>query len=152
MWKAILILGLIFGGALIAVMYTVVNEDVHGGIIPPTGSPLQTVALTAQYQNGVHRYYGEVKLPHSCYSLDRSIGQSPDDPNIIRITLVSKDKTGQLSPCAQVTTGYPFDLFFPGRKDMRPEILLDGNILPLVVTEREWGTGRPIIPGENTPY
>lgn len=153
MWKVILILGLIFGGALLTVMYTVVNDDARSGIVPGAEGPLQTIALTAQYQNGVHRYYGEVKLPHSCYALDRSIDQSPDDPKVIRITLNSTDKIGQISPCAQITTRYLFDLFLTGReRDMRPEILLDGRVLPLVVTNREWGTGRPVISGENNAY
>lgn len=98
-----------------------------------------TVTVTHSYDSGVHRFTGEIKLPHSCYDLrlDEN-GADPYDPSKFTIILKSSDLMLEQRLCAKIMTRYPFQLVADGPEHMEVTLTLNGTKLPMQLKETSW--------------
>lgn len=145
MLKIVVGLGILFAAALFALFYAVTTQDARDGIIPPPPRAVpEAVTIFAQYQDGIHRFTGEIPLPHSCYLLTRSVEARSSNPKVAVINIRTEDKSAILDTCSHITTRYPFDVTYAGEANVTPIIEVDGTAIPVKVVRREWGTGREL--------
>jgi len=105
-------------------------------IIPKTSG----IRLFHSYKDGIHRYTGEVKLPHSCYSLDTQVRRDPKDPTSLVVVLTSTDRMLEQRLCSKIQTGYSFEAVVetPDVNNLNVTLLLDGNDVPFHIVETQW--------------
>ncbi len=100
------------------------------------------------YKDGEHRFIGQLKLPHSCYTLDAQTYRDPRSPEYITITLKTTDKMLDQSLCAQIPTNYPFQVLAEGPEKIVVDAELNGEPYSVRMTETSWqsSTGTYINP------
>ena len=137
MIKWILTIVILISSAILGYMYVELEQiSSTPEIIPiPTTN---TVRIVDAYSDGVHRFTGQVRLGHSCYSLDTAVHADPKDPNVVIITLTSKDKMLDQKLCAQIPTAYPFEEVFEGPSTMTARLVLDEKELPVRLIKTAW--------------
>lgn len=109
-----------------------------------------TVRVTHSYDSGIHRYTGEIRLPHSCFDLRlNENGADPFDPSRFVIILESSDRMLEQRLCAKIMTRYPFQLVVDGPPDMQVTLTLNGVSMPIQIKETAWQAGRNIISNPN---
>jgi hypothetical protein len=98
-----------------------------------------TVIVTHSYDSGIHRYTGNIKLPHSCYDLRlNENGGDPYNRSTYVITLHSSDRMLEQRLCAKIVTRYPFQLVVDGPVDMKATLELNGVEMPMELKETPW--------------
>lgn len=113
------------------------------------------VALTHSAKDGIHRYVGEITLPHSCYTIKAEIRANPKDVTERIVTVASTDHLLDMKVCASIPTKYPVDVLT--ELDAAPKtvrLLVDGKEVQAVVREREWQSPRGntvLDPNDNRP-
>lgn len=137
MVKWIILTALIISGGVLGYLYIQLEKGNLNSILP---LPPQThsVQVFDGYNDGVHRYDGEIRLPHSCYTVDISAAPDRKFANTVHIALVAKDKMLDYSLCAQIPTAYPFEEVFDGPEDMSVRLTLNGNDVPVHVEKTTW--------------
>lgn len=98
-----------------------------------------TVIVTHSYDTGIHRFTGDIKLPHSCYDLrlDEN-GADPYDPTKFVIKLHSSDLMLEQRLCAKIATRYPFQMVVDGPENMKVRLTLNGMEMPMELKETAW--------------
>jgi hypothetical protein len=151
MTKAVIAFGLIFGAILFVLFFSVVSEMAKGDAqIAATRENTNTIF--AQYQSGVHRFYGEIRLPHSCYLLTRKAIMDTKDPTVVYVDITTTDKSSESNSCSRVMTRYLFDVIQEGEENLNPKLRVDGVVLPSNVVRKSWGTGKEVIIGSDAAY
>ncbi len=100
------------------------------------------IAVTHMYKDGTQRYVGEVKLPHSCYSIRQEFVRDPMDDTRGTIVITSTDKLLEMRVCSSISTGYAFDVLTDSEKPLTVTLTLDGVEKTISVRDRPWQSAR----------
>ncbi len=129
----------IISGGILGYMYTQLEQT--DGSQATSTAPIalsKAVRIFDGYNDGVHRYDGQIRLPHSCYSVAISIKPDLETPGTIIISLVTTDKMLDLTLCAQLPTAYPFEEVYDAPADTPVRLMLNGRELPVHVVKTNW--------------
>ena len=136
-WMALIVV--IISGGILGYMYVQLEEgDSSIATSTTTIADRKSVRIFDGYDDGVHRYDGQIRLPHSCYSVSISIKPDPDEPHAAIITLLATDKMLDLTLCAKITTTYPFEEVYDAPADTAIRLMLNGKELPVHVIKTNW--------------
>lgn len=138
--KAILIVGCVIGLAFFVFLYYVINDDARRGIVPKA-TEANIVTIISHYQSGVHQYSGSIRLPHSCYLLEREAKLDPANPSVVRLNITTTDKGGNKQTCLMLPTQYSFDILFEGPESLTPRLYINGAPTPIHVINQPLETG-----------
>ena len=110
MGKWIALSFIILSGSVLAYLYIELQTtQLDTEVIAPPQS-VHAIRVTHSFKDGIHRFVGEVKLPHSCYEL--TLDENPShqkDPKKFTIILTSTDRMLDQRLCAKISTRYPFE-------------------------------------------
>jgi hypothetical protein len=125
MMKWIITTSVLIGVAIFAYFYLSLNSP---EIVPQVPTPnfstsTQTVTVLHQYKDGVHRYTGYIKLPHSCYRTYQSAALDPDDSKKVILNIKTADYFDPTQSCAQIMTRYAFDMIIDHEAELTPILL-----------------------------
>ena len=137
MFKWTLAVVVIISTAILGYMYYQL-EQISGTPEITVTPPTNAVRIIDAFSDGIHRYSGSVRLAHSCYAVDQTIGTDPKNPNTVIITLISKDKMLDQKLCAQIPTSYPFEEVYEGPPETQVKLLLDERELPVRLVKTAW--------------
>lgn len=129
----------IISGGILGYMYVQLEQGDNS--VATTTAPIaerKSVRIFDGYNDGVHRYDGQIRLPHSCYSVSISIKPDPEDAHTVIIALVTKDNMLDLTLCVQIPTTYPFEEVYDAPADTGVRLTLNGSELPVHVMKTSW--------------
>lgn len=133
----LLVVVLVSGG----IMWLLVN---HLENTPPDNAILEranvpgVVRVVHSYKDGVHRYTGEIKLPHSCYLVDKNIWTDLKLLDKVEIRLTTTDKMLDIAICSRFVTGYPFEVITEARESATMKLFVDGVERRTLIIESDW--------------
>lgn len=135
-WIALCVL--IFSCSILGYFYVELENTRSESFVtpPPVSSAIRVVH---SYKDGVHRYTGTVKLPHSCYGLTPDENPtSQKDPEKFVIILISTDRLLEQRLCAKISTRYPFEVITDAPEHIITALTLDGVEMPIHLVETMW--------------
>lgn len=144
MGKLIAVLAILVSGGVLAYLYyqleTAPLDPVP--VTPVNAINDRTVKVTHAFKDGVHRYSGSFKLPHSCYEVAKDAVIDPLDPDRSDVLLRfrTKDRMGEISPCAEYSTIYPFELVLETDEDAAIRAEIDSKPMQIQVIESTWSS------------
>lgn len=146
--KWMFLLVLIIAGGILSFLY--INLD-KAGVAPATpglDSSTKEVVVIHSFKDGTHRFSGEIKLPHSCYSIDADTAIDPKKINTLTIQITTRDRSREWSPCANFATGYEFSVIADASEDVSYSLEVDGKQQRMSARESKWesSTGTVVRP------
>ena len=93
------------------------------------------IRVTHAFKDGEHRFVGDFKLPHSCYSVDT---EALYDGKTIQFRFATVDKSDTRSPCIHIFTSYSFSNIVEAPEDAPAEFIIDGVAVPATMRETDW--------------
>ena len=97
------------------------------------------IPIIHAYNDGIHRFTGTIRLPHSCYALHASTTYVPgntESPGAIEVALITTDlETGERT-CFSIPTSYAFDVAEEGLRDATLRVTVNGEPTLFRLTER----------------
>jgi|SRR3989338_4756538 len=149
MIKWITIVAFVFSGLILWFLFQGLSLN------PPTSAPpsSNTITIMHAYKDGVHRYIGALRLPHSCYDqLDPLVSSNAKMPNSVILSLTTRDKMLDPRLCFQITTTYPFEAITDAPEDAKMILRVNGESVPVNLVETAWQDPRgTILNLENNP-
>ena len=142
MMKWIALIVIIISGSILAYLYMELDKVRSGEISAPIAELENTIHIVHSYKDGIHRYAGQIKLPHSCYSVDAEAVIPLNDPSIINITLRTKDNLLSEKICSSIRTRYPFEVIADAPANAIVSLTLDGTVQPIKIVETNWQDSR----------
>lgn len=138
MTKWIVIVVLIISGAILGYVYVQLNNMEPSTVTATQAEAPNTIHLVHSYKDGIHRFAGQIKLPHSCYAVTSEAVIPPDDPSKINIVLTTKDNLLNEKICLSITTRYPFEVIADAPQNITTTLTIDGVVQPIAMTETGW--------------
>ncbi|KKU79074.1 MAG: hypothetical protein UY04_C0018G0010 [Parcubacteria group bacterium GW2011_GWA2_47_7] len=139
MYKWIFLIVLIISGGILWLLYTNIDKlEKTPGEVPVSSANI--VRITHSFKDEVHRFTGEIKLPHSCYAIKTEIVPDSTKENALVISITSTDRMLAQSICMNLPTRYPFEVITEAPEDVNYELRVDGKILSIRVTEVDWAS------------
>lgn len=145
MLKWIVIAVAIIAGSIMTYFY--VNlENMQGNLhtLPPVEEQ-GTVRVLHAFQDGLHRLVGQLRLPHSCYSVTSDVMLDPKNAEVIIVALKTKDNILEQGFCSQITTSYPFDHHIEASQSAIITLTVDGKPTPIRIVETKWQSPKGVI-------
>ena len=96
------------------------------------------IPMVHSFNDGVHRYGGQLKLAHSCYSVTAETIGDPADHRVQRITLKVVDNMAKEGFCSQIVTRYPFEVILDAPEDITTTLEVNGAVVPTKIVEVAW--------------
>ena len=96
------------------------------------------VVMVHSFNDGVHRYAGQLRLAHSCYSVTAETIGDPADHRIQHITLKVIDNMAKEGFCSQITTRYPFEVILDAPQDITTTLEVNGAVVTTKIVEVAW--------------
>ena len=145
MIKWIILVVLIVSGAILGYIYTQLsNTPTDTAALSQVEAP-NTVHVIHSYKDGIHRFIGQIKLPHSCYSVKTDVLSDPKDPSVLVLSLTTKNNILDEKICANIQTRYPFEVIADAPEHIQTTMTIDGTEVPLRVTETQWQDSRGTV-------
>lgn len=118
---------------------------------PTSASPaVNAVTITHAFKDGVHRYDGKLRLPHSCYGV--TADSNTRDPGTVVLILRTTDNLSEAGLCLKIPTVYPFEVVVDARQDAKTVLLVNGVDTTTSLVETAWTDPRgTILNLENQP-
>ncbi len=144
MGKWIAFIVLLISASLLGYFYYELERTSFENEIPstivPTIPKASEIRIFHSFKDGIHRYTGDVKLPHSCYSLDTGVIRNAKDPSSVTVVLTSTDRMLEQRLCAKIQTNYSFEALVdtPNISTLHLTVKLDGDDLPFRLVETQW--------------
>lgn len=137
MAKWILIFSLVAAGIILVYFGKdlVTGEPHHQTAVPPSAN---VITITDSFKDGLHRYTGEIQLPHSCYSIAVDARRDALNPHKVLLTLMTRDGMTDMSLCFKIPTRYPFETVVEAPLDTTPTLFIDDKETPTRVVETPW--------------
>lgn len=138
MLKWITFLVIIIAGSILSYFYIELkNLEETPTLLPPIETP-NTVRIVHSFSDGIHRYTGNIKLPHSCYSLQTQMIQSPDLEKVVTLSIETKNSITEQRFCSQIPTRYQFETIADAPEDVHLILRVDGVVRPTSIKETAW--------------
>ncbi len=106
-------------------------------LLPPA-QIINSVRVFHSHKDDIHRFTGQIKLPHSCFTVTSVVVQDPKIPNVVKLELTTKDNLLDQKFCSQFTTRYPFEVIADAPKDITTTLTVDGVNRPIQIVETDW--------------
>ena len=98
------------------------------------------VNLLHSFKDNVHRYSGQLKLPHSCYTVTTEAQRDPSRNDHYNIMIHVVDNLAQQGFCSKIATRYPFEVLIDAFEGISLTLEVNGKEIPVHITESEWNT------------
>ncbi len=138
MTKYLAIIVLIISGSILGYLYVKLDKIGSGTIIAPPLEQENTVYVVHSYQDGIHRFAGQIKLPHSCYTVNAKAESPSNDSSKVNIILTTEDHLLDEKICSSIRTRYPFQVIADAPQNVTTTLILDGVVQPIKITETNW--------------
>lgn len=138
MTKWIVIIVLVISGSILGYVYIQLNNVESGTSIPVPVEPENTIHIVHSYKDGIHRFAGQIKLPHSCYTVTADAVIPLDDTSKMNIALTTKDNLLSEKICSSIRTRYPFEVITDAQQNITTTLTIDGALQPIKITETNW--------------
>lgn len=142
MTKWIALIVLIISGSILGYLYVELDKVRSGVIEAPPVELENTIHVVHSYKDGIHRYAGQIKLPHSCYSVGAEAIIPTDDTSKINIAITTKDNLLDEKICSSIRTRYPFEVIADAPQDIRTTLTIDSIPQPIKIVETNWQDSR----------
>lgn len=139
MTKWLLIITLLITAVVFGLLYVEVHHEaaIQGGAASTTALAKNVISVVHSYKDGVHRYAGQLRLAHSCYTVTTDTQDEPAN-KLEHVNLTVIDNMARQGFCAQIVTRYPFSVIFDAPQDTAVELDVNGEVRPTKVYETEW--------------
>lgn len=138
MTKWIVVIALILSVSILGFVYVQLNNVGSDAASTTSVEAPNTIHILHSYKDGVHRFAGQIKLPHSCYRVASDAVIPPDEPRNITITLNTTDNLLSEKICSSIPTRYPFEVIADAPQDAVATLTIDGVTQPIKITETNW--------------
>lgn len=138
MTKWIAAIVLIISGSILGYLYVELNKVESGTAQLPPPEAENTVRVVHSYKDGVHRYAGQIKLPHSCYAVGAEAVIPFEEPSKVTIALITKDNLLSEKICSSIRTRYPFEVIADAPENAVVTLTQDGVVQPIKIIETNW--------------
>ncbi|OGZ05121.1 MAG: hypothetical protein A2845_02250 [Candidatus Lloydbacteria bacterium RIFCSPHIGHO2_01_FULL_49_22] len=135
-WPFFIVLAI--SGGILWYLYTNLDNSALTSNGTATSGIQSVIAVTHSYQDGVHRFSGEIKLSHSCYSIDTQTVSDPKSEDRLVIKITTTDHFLERSTCAKFSTRYEFQVIAEAPKDVAYTLQVDGKELPIRTSNVDW--------------
>lgn len=106
--------------------------------LPKPDAP-NTIRVVHAFKDGIHRYSGQIKLPHSCYSVQTdALRDSVSAPLELVLAITTKDNLLDQAICSQITTRYPFEVIAEAPEDVVATLRINDEPRPVRIVEVTW--------------
>jgi hypothetical protein len=149
MLKWVILSAIVIGGGTLAFFnWQIQKMEADPSKIPANVVSEGGIRLFHAFNSGVHRYVGEVKLPHSCFSLSSEVVRDQRQQSTALIKLHSTDKRLERTVCSGFSTPYGFDVLIEAPADLSVSVQLNGKPLRVTLVQTAWesGVGTVITP------
>ncbi len=103
------------------------------------------ITLTHAFKDGVHRYDGELRLPHSCYAVATDIAHNLNNLNNLVLTITTTDNLLEKNFCLHISTSYPFEVITDAPQNVTLTLKVNGVEIPVKLIETAWQAPRGTI-------
>jgi hypothetical protein len=142
MLRWIIAISLLISAAIAGFFYWEIQKN-EGEL--PSYAPLRTTTVGEEvitihhaFQDGVHKFSGRIRLPHSCYAVDPVITKDKAEPSKMLMTLHIEDHMLDLKVCVQLPTTYEFETIAEGDRAITLSLNIGGKNRPIVLNEVPW--------------
>lgn len=143
MLRWIIFISLLITAAIAGYFY--VQTEKNGGT-PPQILPNQSTSKTPgaihvehAYKDGVHKFSGKIRLPHSCYTV-RPEAVVSTDLTEVTLQLTTDDHITDLKICTQITSSFPFETIAEAAEHITLHVKVNGKEVPSDMTDVAWQT------------
>lgn len=137
MYKWLFLSVLLISGGILWVLYSNIYKlDKTPGEEPVTSSSI--VHVTHAFKDEIHRFSGEIKLPHSCYATRVEVVPDVTSKNAYIISIVTTDRMLEQSICLKIPTRYPFMVLAEAPEDISFTLMVDNKLTEMRVTNVDW--------------
>lgn len=149
MTKWLIIIVVLISGAILSYIYVAlgISSTSAGSSNTMVRQPVGVKIYHAE-KDGVQRYSGEIKLPHSCFALKAEAKTHPEDPTTLIIELKAVDNILNEAICAQFSTGYPFEVMIETPTPQHVVLRYNGKDRKMRLIERAWVNAGQMINGD----
>lgn len=145
MFKWIALSVIVIASGVLGYLYlSLKNLEMNPSEIPPIEAA-NTVRVFHSFNDGIHRYAGAIKLPHSCFSIDTQISYDGKEGRNIILSITTKDNILEERVCSQISTRYQFDNVVDAPESSSFLLYVDGVARPTKITEKSWANPRGTI-------
>lgn len=157
MMKFVLVIVAVLSAAVLAVMYVEIEKMKRDpSRIPVTVGKEEKILILHSFRDEIHRYIGEIKLPHSCYRISTDVIRDPKVRSIARIAVTTDDRMLEEKICAKISTRYAFEAIVDAPEDLQVTLFIDGKETAFVEEKTQWQSPKgtlvaPVIPANPKP-
>ncbi len=138
MTKWLFLVVLVVAGGVLGFLYVNLDKVEVPLNISDSDTAANEVVVTHAFKDGAHRFSGEFKLPHSCYSTDAITVIDPKKINALIIQIATRDRSLEWSPCAIYTTRYEFIVIADEPENISFTLEIGGKQQRISVKEVSW--------------
>lgn len=124
------------------VVFYMTSAELGAPAKPVPVEEAQRVTLVHAFKDGVHRYSGSIKRPHSCYGVDVRSHRDPRNTSRILLELETQDNYRPGAYCSTIMTPYPFETIVEAPSGVTAKLTIDGVESPVAIIESEWQNAR----------
>ena len=138
MIKWLILIVLVLSGSILAFLYIDLQRMESDPTLLPPIEVTNSVRVFHSYKDDIHRFTGQIKLPHSCFTLETTAVQDHKILNEVKLELRTKDNILDQKFCSQFATRYPFEIIADAPKDITTTLTVDGVNRPIKMIETDW--------------
>lgn len=146
MLKWIIAIAFVITAVILGVLYVEIKKmEQDPDLIPISAQKKDRVPLVHAYVDGIHRYVGELKLPHSCFSVSTEVLRDPKDPLLAHIRVTTKDNMLEERICSRFTTGYAFETLIDAPEELTIVLFVDDKETRYIEQRSTWQSPKGTI-------
>lgn len=111
----------------------------------PLVANTNAVRIVHSFGDGIHRYTGYIKLPHSCYAITTETYKDLKQSNDVVVSITTKNNMTEQQFCSQISTRYQFEAVEDAPESARLILRVDGIVRPTTIIETDWTNPRGTI-------
>ncbi len=139
MTKWILIIVVLISGGIMGYLYVDLQRMEQNITTLPAPDAPNTIRIVHAFKDGVHRFSGQIKLPHSCYAVQTNALRDPvNAPLELTIAVTTKNNLLEQAICSQITTRYPIEVIAEAPENVVSTLRIDDVEHPVRFVESTW--------------
>lgn len=139
MTKWLFLVVLVISGGIMTFLYVDLQRmEQNIDALPKPDAP-NTIRVVHAFKDGIHRYSGQIKLPHSCFSVHTdALRDSVSAPLELILAITTKDNLLEQAICSQITTRYPFEVIAEAPENVVATLRINDEERPIRIVETTW--------------
>jgi hypothetical protein len=151
MMKWIIVIASILTGIILVFLYKNIDKMLADpGTIPETVQvDDKRIFLIHAYQDEVHRYGGELRLPHSCFAISTNVITDAKEKNTAKAFVTTEDRMLDTKICAQIPSKYQFEFQVDAPENLSLKLYVNDEEREFTERRVQWNSasGTFIKPG-----